>query len=61
MDHRKGIKIDDCKKTLEKLDKVVNDVQKESFFGRGFMRKPRAGLIPLWTSYDTFESPLRTR
>jgi hypothetical protein len=36
--------IDDCKKTLEELDRVVNDVQKESFFGRGFMRRPTKSM-----------------
>lgn len=36
--------IDECKKTLERLDGVVNDVQRESIFGRGFFRKPTRSI-----------------
>lgn len=32
--------IDDCKATLEKLNLMLDDVQKGSFVGRGFLRKP---------------------
>lgn len=32
--------LDDCNNTLEKLDKKLDDVQKSSRIGRGFLRKP---------------------
>lgn len=32
--------LDDCKSTLAKLDKKLDDIQKSSFLGRGFFRKP---------------------
>jgi hypothetical protein len=36
--------IDECKRTLEKLDRELNNVQKDSLFGKGFMRRPTKQL-----------------
>jgi hypothetical protein len=36
--------LDDCKSTLEKLEKKIDEVQKSSFLGRGFLRKPTMSI-----------------
>lgn len=36
--------LDDCKGTLEKLDKRLDDIQKNSRFGRGFLRRPTKAI-----------------
>lgn len=36
--------LDDCKNTLEKLKKKIDEVQKSSFLGRGFLRKPTMSI-----------------
>jgi hypothetical protein len=36
--------IDDCSKSLRNLDGVVNYIEKESFFGQSFLRKPAKSI-----------------
>jgi hypothetical protein len=36
--------IDNCRKTLRRLEKEVNKVQKDNIFVRGFLRKPTQQL-----------------
>ena len=36
--------LDDCKNTLEKLEKKIDEVQKSSFLWRGFLRKPTMSI-----------------
>ena len=38
------VSLDDCKNTLEKLEKKIDKVQKSSFLWRGFLRKPTMSI-----------------
>jgi hypothetical protein len=36
--------IDECRKTLQKIEEELVDTQKDNFFSRGFMRKPSRAI-----------------
>ena len=38
------VSLDDCKNTLDKLEKKIDEAQKSSFLWRGFLRKPTMSI-----------------